>query len=136
MWLLRWDGQHRLSLTDDLSDDQVPSYAILSHTWDDDGDEVTFTDLRQDRGREKAGYKKVRFCGEQARKDRIEHFWVDTCCIDKANNNKLTEAINSMYRWYHNAEKCYVYLSDVSTDSSYTGDNTRPTWESSFHNTR
>jgi hypothetical protein len=38
---------------------------------------------------------------------------VDTCCINKANNTEFSEAINSMFRWYQNAAKCYVYLSDV-----------------------
>jgi hypothetical protein len=38
----------------------------------------------------------------------------DTICIDKSNNNELSEAINSMFRWYRDAVKCYVYLSDVS----------------------
>jgi hypothetical protein len=26
--------------------------------------------------------------------------WVDTCCIDKRNAVELSEAINSMFRWY------------------------------------
>jgi hypothetical protein len=26
----------------------------------------------------------------------------------------LSEAIISLFRWYHNAAKCYVYLSDIS----------------------
>src|SRR5947209_1374185 len=38
---------------------------------------------------------------------------MDTCCIDQSNNNELSEAVNSMFRWYRNAVKCYVYLSDV-----------------------
>lgn len=35
--------------------------------------------------------------------------------IDKSSSAELSEAINSMYRWYQNAEVCYAYLSDVST---------------------
>ena len=35
-------------------------------------------------------------------------------CIDKSNSAELAEAINSMFRWYRNAAKCYVYLADVS----------------------
>lgn len=136
MRLLTWDSLHGLSLTDDLPEDQVPPYAILSHTWSHDGDEVTFTDLHQGGGLAKAGYKKLRFCGQQARKDKIEYFWVDTCCIDRANNNELTEAINSMYRWYYKAQKCYVYISDVSTNSANTGDGTRSALESSFYRSR
>jgi hypothetical protein len=52
---------------------------------------------------------------EQARRVGLHNFWVDTCCIDKSNNNELAEAINSMFRWYCNATKCYVYLPDVSS---------------------
>jgi hypothetical protein len=93
----------------------IPEYAILSHTWGADTEEVTFGDLMDGTGKSKAGYEKIRFCGEQARRDGLQYFWVDTCCIDKSSSAELQEAINSMFRWYQNAAKCYVYLSDVST---------------------
>ncbi|KAK7992024.1 hypothetical protein PG988_000818 [Apiospora saccharicola] len=48
----------------------------------------------------KPGYCKILFCGAQARRDGLEYFWVDTCCIDKTSSAELTEAINSMYRYY------------------------------------
>lgn len=38
------------------------------------------------------------------------------CCIDKTNSAELSEAINSMYRWYKQAKVCYVYLADVTDD--------------------
>lgn len=44
-------------------------------------------------------------------------FGVDTCCIDKTNNTELSEAINSMFRWYEDAKICYAYLPDI-----YPGD--------------
>ncbi|RFU24057.1 hypothetical protein B7463_g12282, partial [Scytalidium lignicola] len=66
-------------------------------------------------GKDKPGYEKIRFCGEQARQDGLLYFWIDTCCINKRNDAELSRSINSMFRWYHNAAKCYVYLSDVST---------------------
>lgn len=96
--------------------DHIPQYAILSHTWGTDTEEVTFRDLMEDTGKTKTGYNKIRFCGEQAERDGIQYFWVDSCCIDKSSSAELTEAINSMFRWYQNAAKCYVYLSDVSTN--------------------
>lgn len=40
--------------------------------------------------------------------------WVDTCCIDKSSSAELSEAINSMYRWYNDAQICYAYLADIS----------------------
>ena len=45
-------------------------------------------------GSTKIGYRKIQFCGQQAPKDGLEYFWVDTCCIDKSDNIELQEAIN------------------------------------------
>ena len=116
-------GEPRLG-KDYLED--IPAYAILSHTWGPDEDEVTFENLVTGRSTDqsKAGYTKIRFCGEQAKKDGLQYFWVDTCCIDRANHTELSEAIASMFRWYRGAAKCYVYLSDVSVvdeDCQQTG---------------
>jgi len=132
MRLLRCAEPEDFGLTKDfIGNGIVPPYAILSHTWGEDEHEVTFKDLQTGAGRSKAGYKKIQFCGEQAAKDGLKHFWVDTCCIDKANHTELVEAITSMFRWYHNAEKCYVYLSDVSARER-EHDQTEPKWESTF----
>jgi hypothetical protein len=120
MRLLYTANDGRLSWTDDLVGKQIPSYAILSHTWD--GQEVTFKDLKNHNNVEdvdtelKGGYQKIFFCAQQAKRDGLDHFWVDTCCIDKSNSQELQEAINSMFRWYQNAKKCYVYLSDVENN--------------------
>ena len=35
------------------------------------------------------------------------------CCINKVHSTELSEAINSMYRWYHDSTVCIVYLEDV-----------------------
>ncbi|KAF1814393.1 DUF1769-domain-containing protein [Eremomyces bilateralis CBS 781.70] len=97
----------------DLVDDDIPQkYAIFSHTWIRD-EEVTSEDFTKGMGKHKDGYKKIEFCGEQTVRDGLEYFWVDTCCIDKSNNTELSKAINSIFRWYRNATRCYVYLSDV-----------------------
>jgi hypothetical protein len=95
------------------NDNLTPPYAILSHTWTK-GQEVTYNELLAGTGAVKPGYAKICFCGDQAAKDGLEYFWVDTCCIDKSSSAELSEAINSMYNWYENATKCYAYLSDVS----------------------
>ena len=105
-------------MTGELLDDAIPQYAILSHTWGDESQEVTFEDMMKGSGQCKAGYKKVKFCGEQAARDGLRYFWVDTCCIDKTSAAELSENINSMFRWYRNANKCYVFFTDVSTPSS------------------
>lgn len=136
MRLLQWNTRCRLSLTPDLADDEIPPYVILSHTWGDDGDEVTFADLQQERGHSKAGYQKIQFCSERARRDGIRYFWVDTCCINKNDPLELSEAITSMYRWYRQAQKCYVYLSDVSTDQSNRDGDARSAQESGLRTSR
>ena len=82
MRLLQLEHGRRLSLTKDWVDN-IPPYAILSHTWGDDDQEVTFQDVQRHIGQQKAGYRKLTFCGEQATSDGLQHFWVDTCCIDK-----------------------------------------------------
>jgi hypothetical protein len=113
MRLLKFEGHDKVSVTEDL-DNKFPPYAILSHTWGRDEDEVTFNDLVLQSYKSKQGYSKIQFCGNQAKRDDLEHFWVDTCCINKTDQNEYSKSINSMYRWYRNAERCYVYLSDVS----------------------
>jgi hypothetical protein len=135
MRLLKLGSRGELSLTTDLIKD-IPPYAILSHTWGADDDEVTFNDLQSGSGKSKAGYAKIQFCGEQARKDGLQYFWVDTCCIDKPNHTELSEAINSMFCWYRDAAKCYVYLSDVSARKRDNNNQTRRTWESAFRKSR
>jgi hypothetical protein len=88
-------------------------------------------------GEQKIGYKKIRFCAEQAKRDGIRFFWVDTCCIDKSNNNELSEAINSMFRYYRNAFRCYVYLSDVpATGHEGNCQKSELAWESAFRASR
>jgi hypothetical protein len=91
------------------------NYAILSHTWGKGNDELLFHDLQHsmEKGRNKPGYDKVQKTCAQAREDGYHYAWVDTCCIDKTNPQELTEAINSMWRWYWDAGVCYAYLADV-----------------------
>jgi hypothetical protein len=74
----------------------------------------------------KAGFAKIRFCCDQALKDGLGFVWVDTCCIDKTSSTELSEAINSMYRWYKNAEVCYAYLRDISVAAEYQVNNKFP----------
>lgn len=95
-----------------VRDEDVPEYAILSHTWTED-QEVTYDEFVHGNGKSKSGYRKIMFCMEQAEKDGLQHCWVDTCCINKATSDELTTAINSMFRWYRDAAKCYVLMSDV-----------------------
>jgi len=132
MRLLERDDTGDFRLTSDIPDDKVPPYAILSHTWGDE--EVLFKDLADGTAKNKAGYTKIRFCGDQAARDELKFFWVDTCCIDKSDAAELQDALNSMFRWYRNAVKCYVYLTDVLTcQQDADGD---PGWELAFRKSR
>jgi hypothetical protein len=92
-------------------DRKIPPYAILSHTWGEG--EVSFQELQSGDGVFKRGYAKIRTCCELAASDGFEYAWVDTCCIDKTSSAELSEAINSMYRWYRFSDVCYVFLADV-----------------------
>jgi Heterokaryon incompatibility protein (HET) len=60
MWLL---GTSTLELNEFIGGN-IPHYAILSHTWGSAEDEISFCDLREDRGAAqwKAGYNKVKKC--------------------------------------------------------------------------
>lgn len=92
----------------------TPSYAILSHTWGNDHEEISFRDMQQEGASQRRfGNKLDGFC-RQARSDGHSYVWIDTCCIDKSNAVELGEAINSMFRWYKESSICYVYLADVS----------------------
>ncbi|KAF5026124.1 hypothetical protein F66182_1772 [Fusarium sp. NRRL 66182] len=97
--------------------DGPEKYAILSHTWGND--EVLFSDIqsptRMDEIRKAngEGYRKISQSCERASSRGFDYIWIDTCCIDKSSSAELSEAVNSMFRWYSNAAACYAYLSDV-----------------------
>ncbi|KAF5363040.1 hypothetical protein D9758_012636 [Tetrapyrgos nigripes] len=115
--------------------DEIPPYAILSHTWEDE--EVTFQDIQniatladtcnvQQLTYEdirafllsaqlpvKKGYTKVVQACVRARSYSFDWIWIDSCCINKESSAELSEAINSMYQYYEDAVVCYVYLFDV-----------------------
>jgi len=132
MWLL---NSKTGDMTEFLSDNDAPPYAILSHTWGDE--EVSFADWRALQAhasgvKAKEGFRKIEFCCRQAVKDGLGWVWVDTwvlfwlldsvrrcagpdcsCCIDKTSSAELSEAINSMFKWYKKAAICYAHLADV-----------------------
>ncbi|KUI53494.1 Vegetative incompatibility protein HET-E-1 [Cytospora mali] len=102
-----------------LSDD-LPHYAILSHTWGDD--EVSYPDMMSPALRDgKLGWKKIELCCRQAREEDLDYVWVDTCCIDKSSSTELQEAINSMFRWYEKSTECYVFVVDFEIPKRLVG---------------
>jgi hypothetical protein len=91
MRLLRQDNAGAFSVTKDfIQGDTVPPYAILSHTWVE-GQEVSLKDLEDgDKDKGKSSYDKLRFCAEQAKHDKLQYFWVDTCCIDQSIKSEVS----------------------------------------------
>ncbi|KAK5656630.1 hypothetical protein OQA88_4610 [Cercophora sp. LCS_1] len=75
--------------------DPFEDYAILSHTWASEEEELSFEDMMALAERGAGRTTKLDGCCEQAKKDGIKYVWIDTCCIDKKN------------------AFCYTYLSDV-----------------------
>jgi hypothetical protein len=91
---------------------EVPSYAILSHTWEDD--EVLFSHMAADQAaaQRMPTFRKIRYTCEQALRDGPRYVWIDTCCIDKTSSAELSEAINSMFEWYAQSTVCYAFISE------------------------
>ncbi|KAI1150620.1 heterokaryon incompatibility protein-domain-containing protein [Nemania diffusa] len=131
-----------LALTKEYANgDDMPPYAILSHTWGHKDDEISMKDMQENKFKQKAAYRKLLFCSTRATSDGLQHFWIDTCCIDQSNTVELTRAINSMFRWYKNAAKCYAYLSDVPrTKDALSISSVSPprprAWEPAFRKSR
>jgi hypothetical protein len=108
----------------------VPRYSILSHTWGKE--EVSYQEVcsAENVDFKKSGFGKVWGCVEQSLQMSLEYTWIDSCCINSDSSAELSEAINSMYAWYQNAEVCFAYLSDVHTTQS------DPAFEESFKRSR
>jgi hypothetical protein len=96
-----------------------PPYAILSHTWEPEG-ELLFDDLKSspDHYVSNPGFPKVKNTCTRAVQDGYSYVWIDTCCIDKSSSAELSEAINSMFRWYEESAVCYALLADVDSRSA------------------
>lgn len=103
-----------------ISQEKVPIYAILSHTWGDD--EVEYGDINSPGWKDKKGYSKIDMMCRYAAKatPKLEWVWIDTVCINKESSSELSEDINSMFSWYTNAMVCYAYLEDVDASKYET----------------
>jgi len=94
----------------------IPPYAILSHTWGDE--EVSFSDMGKPHCKNLKGFAKIEGVCKLASVEGFQYAWVDTCCIDKTSSAELSEAINSMFRWYQCSARCYAFLSDLHANIS------------------
>jgi len=111
MWLLTTSSNTRPTLVSIDEDKLEPDergvtrveYAIVSHRWEADEEEVTFDDMRSFSEPfpkvKSLGYLKILKCCKLARQEKLEYLWMDTCCIDKRSSAELQEAINSMFYW-------------------------------------
>ncbi|TRX90612.1 hypothetical protein FHL15_008585 [Xylaria flabelliformis] len=119
-----------LKLETFLDENERPPYAILSHTWLANHEEVSYQDLeayheaveheqtaQADSISSRKGFKKIQGCCNIADQCyNLKWAWVDTCCINKESSSELSEAINSMFNWYKMAAICIVFLQDVQQD--------------------
>ncbi|KAI9867970.1 MAG: hypothetical protein M1813_007792 [Trichoglossum hirsutum] len=103
---------------EEFASNEIPPYAILSHVWGKN--EITFQDIEGADAENKAGYEKLRETCSMTAYHGFDYVWIDTCCIDKTSSAELSEAINSMYRWYQESQVCYAYLADVPSSRTRT----------------
>ena len=119
MWLLNTHtGVLKYFASPDSPELGPKGYAVLSHCWGDPKDEQTFQATKalevHDNPRDHATEKIKNFC-ILAESLGYDWGWADTCCIDKTSSSDLSEAINSMFRYYSMAQLCIVFLHDVPT---------------------
>ncbi|KAL9020103.1 MAG: hypothetical protein Q9180_008656, partial [Flavoplaca navasiana] len=91
-------------------------YAVLSHRWGPARDEVSFQDIKESgEYSHKKGFAKFKGFCDLASRLECRYCWIDTCCINQGDPMEMSEAINSMYRWYEESDICIIYLEDVPT---------------------
>lgn len=104
----------------EFSGDDIPPYAILSHTWDKE--EVAYKDYGTSAALSMAGWGKIKQTCNLAVCDNLGYVWIDTCCIDKSSSAELSEAINSMFQWYARSRVCYAFLEDCDKEFNWCSD--------------
>jgi hypothetical protein len=107
---MRLINTHTLQF-EEFFENSIPAYAILSHTWTND--EVSYEEYLAKKNLDSHGFKKIQQTCKQALSRGLLYAWVDTCCINKTSSAELTEAINSMFKWYEKSTICLAYLADV-----------------------
>ena len=100
---------------EEFSGDEIPRYAIISHTWGNE--EVEYQEYNTNASHHKGGYQKIKSTCNLAASEGYEFVWIDTCCIDKRSSAELFEAINSMCSLYQGSSVCYAYLVDVDANN-------------------
>ncbi|PPJ57283.1 hypothetical protein CBER1_09011 [Cercospora berteroae] len=110
---------HTLEFEEFYHDDieSLPRYIIASHRWGKR--EPKYKDVVKRRHTDSPGHKKIEgFCRTIRESGTgVDWLWIDTVCIDQRSSSELHESINSMFRWYANAECCLAYLGDVVAEN-------------------
>ncbi len=98
----------------EVTSENDKAYAIFSHRWQEG--EVLFEDMADLASCTKPGVAKLKALCNLCLHRGMSYAWMDTCCIDKKSSAGLSEAINSMYKYYAFAKFCIAYLCDVDVD--------------------
>lgn len=79
-------------------DGNIPPYAILSHTWRKDGDEITYQDIQPQNlqsTKQREAFAKVQSTSSVTKRQGLEWFWIDTCWYGKAVTGSRTATDSS-----------------------------------------
>lgn len=110
---MRLINVHTLEI-EEFFEDGIPEYSILSHTWGlEEASFEQWTEHPNPAESTKRGFVKVLSACRLSQREGFKYIWVDTVCIDKSNRVELTEALNSMFKWYRASAVCYAYLEDL-----------------------
>ena len=117
MRLLQLQGGGSFSLVE-FQGNNIPPYAILSHTWGPNDEEVIYQDVLSGTGRGKSGYHKLTFCAKQAAKDGLQYIWIDALCINQQDDRgEKSIQIPLMREIYSRAQQVVIYLGVESAGS-------------------
>ncbi|KAF1924552.1 uncharacterized protein M421DRAFT_103689 [Didymella exigua CBS 183.55] len=103
-------------LLEDYVGNSRPNYAILSHTREEE--EMTYAQDIGGEFKQMKGFGKINMTCRIAKGRGISH----------GSSAELSEAINSMFRWYRGALECYAYLSDLHSGADWKKDFPRCRW--------
>lgn len=107
---------------------QYYRYAMFSHTWEDNEPSfeqvvhIVVYDLKDSRT-----HNKLQMFCKIARDAGLHWAWSDACCIHKADNFVLQEALVAMFKWYEGSAVTIVFLRGVHSPSQ-RGDLMRSIW--------
>ncbi|KAI0423795.1 hypothetical protein F5Y09DRAFT_326375, partial [Xylaria sp. FL1042] len=71
----------------EFSESDVPTYAILSHTWGEE--EILLEDIRHiEQAKTKRGFEKVHRACQLAKSQGYKYIWIDTCCTIQTHHRR------------------------------------------------